>query len=62
MNEDRFYSRREGVKNVLVSWRQRRCQICQRFLGKLQRKFCSRCRPIEDRKRRINYYRIRRIK
>jgi len=27
----------------LVSWSQKRCIKCQRFLSKFQRKYCSRC-------------------
>jgi hypothetical protein len=29
--------------NRLVSWIQRRCIICKRFLSKKQHKLCSRC-------------------
>jgi hypothetical protein len=37
----------------VVTWIQRRCKICQRFLGKKEIKFCDRCRPKEDLKVRV---------
>lgn len=35
---------------VLVSWIQRKCQRCCRFLSKHQQKYCSRCKPLMDKK------------
>jgi len=29
---------------VLKSWTQRRCEFCNRFLSKFQRKYCTRCK------------------
>ena len=34
----------------LLSWSQRRCVKCQRFLSKKQQKYCSKCKTIEDSK------------
>lgn len=31
-------------KNILVTWTQRRCKICQRFLSMKQKLHCDRCR------------------
>jgi hypothetical protein len=39
MSKNRYYSH-----NVLETWIQGRCLICQRFLGLRQEKHCSRCR------------------
>ena len=36
---DRRYSH-----GKLISWLQRRCERCQRFLSRKERKFCSDCR------------------
>ena len=30
--------------NKLVSWSQRKCEKCKRFLGRLERRYCSNCR------------------
>jgi len=35
-------------KCELVAWNQNKCIICGRFLNKLQRKYCSKCKPIMD--------------
>jgi hypothetical protein len=47
---DRVYSTRKetGKKLVLVTWIQRRCVACQRFLSKHQIKYCDRCKPKEN--------------
>jgi len=37
--------------HVLVTWRQRRCCICQKYLGKHQQKHCYKC----ARKQRLEY-------
>jgi hypothetical protein len=42
-NRSTYYSH-----GVLRSWNQRRCLKCQRFLGKRQGKYCSRCRENEN--------------
>ena len=34
---------RKGVN--LVTWSQRRCEKCKRFLSKHQQKYCSTCQP-----------------
>jgi rRNA maturation endonuclease Nob1 len=42
MKGDRTYS-----SGKLKTWIQRRCDKCQRFLTKEEKKFCSRCAPKE---------------
>lgn len=56
-----FHEQKIKGKTILFlcTWVQRRCVVCQRFLGKRQMKYCSRCKPIEDRK--VNNE-IRRVK
>ena len=38
----RLYKWKDG-KEVLVSWVQRRCKKCQRFLSNMQNIYCSTC-------------------
>jgi predicted amidophosphoribosyltransferase len=38
----RRYAKRTN-ETILVSWIQRRCEKCGRFLSKLQSKYCSLC-------------------
>ena len=41
--------KKDGVSlQTLVSWSQRRCQRCHRFLSKKQFKFCAKCKPLND--------------
>ena len=41
--------RRYNMKSELVTWSQRRCEKCQRFLAIHQQKFCAKCKPVNDR-------------
>ena len=45
--------------NVLVSWSQRTCILCHKFLSKHQQKYCSKCyinhKYKEDRLKQIEY-------
>ena len=41
----------DGSRSI-ISWMQRRCIRCQRFLTKQQQQFCSKCSSIERRKER----------
>jgi len=63
-NIDRRYERHKWKgKATLKSWRQRRCQKCQRFLTKKQYKYCLACAK-EIAKEQINqsHTRISKIK
>ena len=42
---DRVYTTLKGIRK-LVTWSQRRCLRCKRFLNKRQIKYCSKCKPI----------------
>lgn len=49
------------TKSRLITWSQRRCKICQRFLSKKQKKYCVKCAEngykIYDKSYRSVYYR-----
>lgn len=57
MNKNKW---RKWSHGCLVSWRQRRCRICQRFLGRFEREICKSCLPRERkeiaRKASLKYY------
>jgi rRNA maturation endonuclease Nob1 len=38
----------------LVTWSQRRCEKCQRFLNKHQQKYCASCVKIVEKERSLN--------
>jgi hypothetical protein len=47
---DRVYTTKNG-KMVLVTWIQRRCVSCGRFLSKFRKKYCKNCYNLKDNKR-----------
>ena len=44
-----YIKHKRGGKNILVTWSQRRCLRCQKFLSKRQEKHCSECAIKENR-------------
>jgi hypothetical protein len=47
----------ENGKIVVDSWIQKRCKICQRWLERKQKEFCSKCAYENDLKYYKEYYR-----
>jgi hypothetical protein len=50
---------KKGIMS-LVTWTQRRCEKCKRFLSKHQQKYCSKCAPekhkVDSMERNRKYY------
>jgi hypothetical protein len=41
MTQDRLFKTIKNNEHILLTWSQRRCKICQRFLGVRERVYCS---------------------
>ena len=37
-------------KHEVVTWFQKRCVVCKRFLSKRQEKYCGKCAPIQKKR------------
>lgn len=51
----RTYSTNSSHHHRLLTWTQRRCVKCQRFLSKLQKKYCKDCTKIADKESQRKY-------
>ena len=68
MNENRERCRSysslyiDGIRHVyLISWMNKQCERCGKFLKKKQKKYCSNCKIIMDKKRYVRYNKKRNI-